>query len=471
MLQYRVSERNEAKWRYLMKHVRLLGLLGLLVGLMVAAVACSSSPGELETETDFTGSVSEIDLAEHWAPVFYHDTDDTNYRADYITKVDFDEDFQGNNNWDNLNNFSLPASVYYSVIETPTHWFIGYYVFHPRDWSETCIHLHCHENDFEGILLVIQRDGSKYGSCLLMETEAHNHLYQYTNNASITNGTDNIDGTVLFEDTTHPAVFIEAKGHGQKAYDGADAPGGDGIVYHHTGVAEEPDYGDGNWTRKFGYDLLPILPLWLLRNDIGDGKLYGSFGTFDGDDWGYDAAKPPWGWDDPDDGPTFIGDFISDPAHLVDTHLNGLGKFSHVYTSNPYWTHKVVVSSVASLSDRDPAPGQGASDVYVKVTATDGEKFWDADLWKFNEAAKGEEKIVCFGKDDAEEGKVSHSGSCQNTRYIARPIGVEIIIQVMDSDEGPDDNMGSVTAAVTTEWANQPTSSGEALVNGSITVR
>lgn len=43
-----------------MKYIRLFGLLGLLMGLMVAAVDCTSTPKILETEADFTGFVLEI---------------------------------------------------------------------------------------------------------------------------------------------------------------------------------------------------------------------------------------------------------------------------------------------------------------------------------------------------------------------------------------------------------------------------
>ena len=43
-----------------MKSLRLFGLLGLLVVLMVAAVDCSSAAKPLETEPDFAGFITEI---------------------------------------------------------------------------------------------------------------------------------------------------------------------------------------------------------------------------------------------------------------------------------------------------------------------------------------------------------------------------------------------------------------------------
>lgn len=43
-----------------MKHIRLFGLLGLLIGLAVVTADCASSPKALEPEADFTGFITEI---------------------------------------------------------------------------------------------------------------------------------------------------------------------------------------------------------------------------------------------------------------------------------------------------------------------------------------------------------------------------------------------------------------------------
>lgn len=58
------------------------------------------------------------------------------FRADYITSFNFDGDWDPLNNWNNLPQFELKAYIYYWVVETTTHWFIGYANFHPRDWSD-----------------------------------------------------------------------------------------------------------------------------------------------------------------------------------------------------------------------------------------------------------------------------------------------------------------------------------------------
>ncbi|PDO10640.1 MAG: hypothetical protein BLM47_05960 [Candidatus Reconcilbacillus cellulovorans] len=164
-------------------------------------------------------AVGYDELAAHWAPVFYQDVNSTyGYRADYLTNFNYDGDWAGNNNWENLNSYNLYSYVYYSIVETQTHYFIGYYTYHPRDDGPTA--LDKHENDMEGVMLVIRKDGSTYGSFQLMETVAHNQFYQYTNDSNISTGSDNVDGGVLFSNG-RPCVFIQA--NGQSPWGGATA--------------------------------------------------------------------------------------------------------------------------------------------------------------------------------------------------------------------------------------------------------
>ncbi|MFG2040046.1 hypothetical protein [Dactylosporangium sp. NPDC048998] len=77
-------------------------------------------------------AVTDADLAYRWAPVHYQDTAST-YRADYLAPVDYDGDWNTLNNWNNLDAFAsgLTGTVYYSVVETGTHWFIGFLPWRP----------------------------------------------------------------------------------------------------------------------------------------------------------------------------------------------------------------------------------------------------------------------------------------------------------------------------------------------------
>src|SRR3982750_3045465 len=95
-------------------------VLALLIGLAVAAHT----------------QVPDEEIAARFAPVF-HQALGENPRGDYITNFDFDGDWDGTNNWAHADDpaFKLKAYIYYSVAETPTHYFIHYAVFHARDYK------------------------------------------------------------------------------------------------------------------------------------------------------------------------------------------------------------------------------------------------------------------------------------------------------------------------------------------------
>lgn len=299
---------------------RALLAVPLLLVLFPPAVATSAGPTDLA-------------LAARWAPVWMQDTDSSNYKADYITRFDYDGNWRGLDNWNNLGAFSVPAYVYYAVIETSTHYFLVYSDFHPRDWSETCTTLNCHENDMEGVLVVVKKDGTTYGAFHLMITVAHTDFYSYKDYQSalsnaVTNGNENIDGDVQFANG-HPYVYVEAKGHGVHGADRWETnnfPGGDGVVYVYTGTAEQPSSGND---RSVGYALRSMNELWNRRTDYVD--TFASYGTFKGDDYKDNAANAAWGWDDGDDGAVYRGDLYMKPAYLVEYYHNGLGSFSQTY--------------------------------------------------------------------------------------------------------------------------------------------
>jgi hypothetical protein len=97
-------------------------------------------------------------LAEHWAPVLAQETWFTP-KADFPARFDFDGNWRGNDNWNDLGEGSSQAYVHFAAMETATHWFLIYNVFHPRDYSDKCVIGTCHENDNEGLILTIRRDG------------------------------------------------------------------------------------------------------------------------------------------------------------------------------------------------------------------------------------------------------------------------------------------------------------------------
>jgi len=305
--------------------VTVLGLAGALF-LPVAALAAPS----------------DLDLAYRWAPVHHQDTDSSDYDADYLSAVDFDGDWDAKNNWehqdDNVNN--LKAKVYYSVVETSTHWYLVYSFFHPRDWVDypDPFNLDHHENDMEGALMIVRKDGSTYGKLEGMVTVFHTNFYSFTPPGSpLRNGQEDIDGSVIMADydgSQHPTTFQEAKGHGLKAWNGSGFPGGDGVVYYPSRTTAEVPAGGND--QSVQYQLVDAFAgggLWAHRNDS---LTFASWGTFRGDNGKDNAANAAWGWDDGDDGNVLRGEMATDPAKLVSIYFSNLGDFSAAYLRNTY---------------------------------------------------------------------------------------------------------------------------------------
>ncbi|GAA2366617.1 hypothetical protein Cme02nite_29900 [Catellatospora methionotrophica] len=322
--------------------------------LVVAVLTAALTTAGLAAPAPAGAAVTRAQLALRWAPIHYQDVDATgshalNGRSDYITKVDFDGDLNGRNNWDRTGQagVSLAAHAYYSVVETGTHWYLTYLFFHPRDWTDHPFFETEHENDGEGVLLVVERDGSDYGLLRAAVTVAHTDFYSYTPSGSTwTSGREGVDGTLQLQSSphdgfAHPVTAQEAKGHGLKAYPQYNI-NGDGIVYYPSTVAETPSSGDDRDVRYQLIDIFATGGLWAQRANT---TLFASAGTFAGDDSGdcgagtYDcstnSANAPWGWDDGNDLPA-RGQLATDPAKVAAEYFTIPGALSRTYTANPY---------------------------------------------------------------------------------------------------------------------------------------
>lgn len=307
-------------------------------------------------------------IAEHFAPVVVQRTNDE--RRDFITKFNFDGNWNGSDNLEHLAQFPLHASVYYSVIESTTHYFVTYCFYHPQDYAKVTgpacgffNRIGEHENDLEGGQMVIEKDGSEFGKLVVMETLAHNAFYQYENDSRVrdmhsdASVNDDIDGHVLFEagDTSHPMVLVECLGHGVHAYghNGKEVSKNDSyVVYRFGGTAGLPrdkndhdvkydlidmtDPADGIWThrREFEGDAKPyanpISEWWNGFGYEGHESIGGAFYGHQGN-----QAKPPWGWTAKG---VNKGDWFIIPAYTFAKHLSipGLKPEKSAYIYNPY---------------------------------------------------------------------------------------------------------------------------------------
>lgn len=391
-------------------------------------------------------------LARRWAPRIYQDTDSSYPVGDFITNFNYDADYNGKNNWENLEGrTSVPAYVYYAVSETQTHYFIHYSLFHPRDWHEWIIP-EMHENDLEGLSLAVEKTGG-FGTLIAMETLAHDQFYQYSASPELASGSDTIDGTVRLYEGSHPGVFVEAKGHGVYGCDARCdfAPGGDGIVYEEADVAESPLSDHGNYTQEFGYKLIAFdangakdenQGFWHRRHDICDTCTFGAWGKIRGDNYGTDKAKTAWAWDDTDDGEVFAGSMLCDPAAFFGTHFSGsavTADYSYEYTVHAYATHWFQVNAVQSNANLDMY--DGASDVYLRVWSPDspagGNELLSNNFWRMDDAVLG--SWYLFGtRPDLKRSTVRKYHFC-------RPGNPATHFEVYDEDTDPDDLMGALS--------------------------
>lgn len=288
-------------------------------------------------------------VAEHYAPVVFQESRST--VLDFITRFDYDGDWKGDNNWRNAYLFDLTGHVYYSVIESTSHYFITYAFYHPRDYTarpyEGFAPKTEHENDMEGCTITIEKDGTAFGKVVLLETLAHDVFFKYENrdNRKVSAGGSKIDGAMQFVDG-RPAVYVEAEGHGVKSpsrLQVASRNNFPGIIYRYTGTAAVPGSNrDPNAT----YDLVAIEDtLWAHRFDVGstfccadsyamNGGTTASVGSAFNGPIGGCAAKPPWGWDQASD-KIAKGDWFRDPLKAYPTQLR-IQNFTGTYVHNPY---------------------------------------------------------------------------------------------------------------------------------------
>lgn len=371
-------------------------------------------------------AITDRELAEYWSPVFYQQILTSNShslggRADYITKVNFDADWDAGNNWNSAESISLNAYVYYEVRETRYHWFIYYAIYHPRDWSDGWLfapnqresdtktqpqapalgHLE-HENDMEAIFLVVLKDPGdedSYGILQILESMAHNCWLDYPIDETIVmkpgHWPDQSDEPyaedegVNFEGN-HPIAYIEDEGHGiffdQFRYDPIrhnpsligsrvedwDVEGfstGHGVVYKYIGQAEKPASPDDT---DVGYDLLPIKELWDRREaqEIDgeitfaldeDGREAFAIGENDIDDKDrYPEAHPPWTM--PNIDLDTYGEEYRQPVAAI--------KRRYVYLlPEIYIPETVEILKPTSLFQADVGPSNNPMEIDIEVTA------------------------------------------------------------------------------------------------------
>ena len=328
-------------------------------------------------------------IAAHFAPVIYQGLADQP-RYDYITNFDFDGDWQGDNNWVNAGNkrYALSAYVYYSVIETPSHYFVHYAFFHPRDYKgglakstlvdalikEGLRHAGkdptgladdvalSHENDLEGCLIVAEKRGDDWRNATVqyVETMSHNRYLKYRQR-----DVQSSDGELIEVNGQHALLFAEAKGHGVSNYTGTreqlkKAAHGR-LLYRYAGEAQDPDRRRGE---SIGYDLIAMQDTLWARAQTGESETFAetidyqivkvAMRQLDGKeatlDWqvgklgvsfrgtiGFkNKARALWGWYDSTEKDRPLGEWFFDPAAVIARHFHLALPFAQAYIYHPF---------------------------------------------------------------------------------------------------------------------------------------
>jgi len=235
-------------------------------------------------------------IVEQYAPLIYAATERCGGRQDIISNNDFDGDLTGNNNWENFDRYELKPTVYYAILETETHYFISYHLFHPRDWNHFTVWLNdTHENDGENFQVVVRKND---GRVVLLWTQAHyrSRVYSFAGSGiesaatRVTGNFQTVDSNGLpSESGTHACVFVESQGHGiygtldssSEVRVNADGSyrfkSGSGLLFRPARAGEEVKEPAITSSGEVAYQLDSItMKLWPLLRDgklTGDGKL------------------------------------------------------------------------------------------------------------------------------------------------------------------------------------------------------
>jgi hypothetical protein len=255
------------------------------------------------------GATSETAVILRWAPVIHQQDNDQNplSRENIFTVANFDLDWRMNNNWGNLPYYPPGAAVYYSLVESDTHYFIGYYLYYPRHIGKVQ-----HEHDMAGVLAVVQK-GSEQLELLL--TYNHNEFLKW-------------NGSHVRLEAGHPSLVVSAGTHEislVKTYEAAPGPGG---IFPLPPEKQVPATGGQTGTASSAvYRLVDLKELWQRCNDIGQSRTFSRWGYFDS--YYYFDAAVPWMWE------YNRINWLAKPAELV-RRIHGNDRQPITYLKNPY---------------------------------------------------------------------------------------------------------------------------------------
>lgn len=230
------------------------------------------------------------ELAAAYAPVLHQEVKTA--AVDMPTTVDFDGDANASNNYAGSTGANR-ASAYWTVTESRSHYFIGYWFYYPRVQLNPTADA---EHDWVFAQVIVGKSVDRLGYFVAMSTIYH-EVYSlfaadaslYPAGTSVSDGASRVAGRLTtLEGGRHPSLFVESGRHGACLLNtpisgsscapasGATAPFSSGT----TGViaragAEGQRLGDGP-PSSLTYALVPgVDALWARRAQIAADGLFG----------------------------------------------------------------------------------------------------------------------------------------------------------------------------------------------------
>jgi hypothetical protein len=263
-------------------------VVGVVAVMAASSAGCIGAPDEQQDETEtvaVTSALSPVEepsLALYWAPVLYQDVNKAggtglNGRSDYMSAFDYDGDWNGQNNWDNVDDVLIMPKMYYAVTESSSHYFIYYVAYHPRSWiagggDE-------HENDGEGCILLVRKNATFQGKLEAVLTTYHSEIRSFTNSWNVGKGiaAAPTPATLALEswgNHNRPRMFQEQGGHG---FAGCTIAPSCGIAGNDSIRYRAAEFSELLWSTPYPipdatvvdvkYGLIPLMDLFTRRLD------------------------------------------------------------------------------------------------------------------------------------------------------------------------------------------------------------
>ncbi|CUH97213.1 putative secreted protein [Propionispora sp. 2/2-37] len=243
-----------------------------------------------------------MDVVLRWAPVIEQQNYSTNPvdRVNVFTRVNFDQDWRTNNNSMNISFVNaVDAAVYYSLVESTTHYFVGYYLYYPRYGGNQE-----HENDMIGVLIALRKPGLQAENVDMVLSYSNGKWKRWKDRNTL---------------SSKKRFMISIKSGFHKIETPGTTPKPGALLFYPHGGSLHQERND--------YRLTNLAELWQRRDDIGPGHVFNRWGYFDG--YYYKNTAAPWVWTH-----NRI-QWLSNPGELMQEILH-LKKTAIIYQNNEY---------------------------------------------------------------------------------------------------------------------------------------